>query len=139
MTKSESLRKQIAALDDISSEFDRLQTAASDDVEAQRFLETKLMLGDIRFIRQRELDELLAGRSLDYPLTPEQVQGVQDLLQQLHGYTKKDLTISTAMNLLRQIVNAASQQPQSPTGLNSQATSPFTTGVLPPLPQKKTE
>ncbi|HSM84524.1 MAG TPA: hypothetical protein VLT16_00175 [Candidatus Limnocylindrales bacterium] len=120
MTRSESLTKQISALDRIISEFAALSGEITDGIEAQKVLQTKLMVSDLRYIRQKELDEIAAGQGDDSSATPEQVRDLEGILARLKGYARSDQATSTAIAFLMQIATAVGQLGQPTLGMGPQ-------------------
>ena len=105
MNDSDSLKQQIAALDFIISEFDHMQAVTLDEIESQKIFQQKLMVSDIRFMKQRELDDILAGNTDDNALTPEQIQDLQGILGQLHTFVRNDQAISMGISFLLQVAS----------------------------------
>ena len=103
MNESDSLRQQIAVLQSIISELEHMQAVTLDPIESQKIFNQKLMVDDIRFLKQRELDDIQAGNGNDTALTPEQVQDLQGALTQLHTFVRNDQAISMGISFLLQV------------------------------------
>ena len=103
MNEKDSLKQQIAALQSIISELDHMQAVTLDEIDSQGIFEKRLMVDDIRFLKQRELDDIFAGNADDTALTPEQVQDLQGVLTQLHTFVRNDQAISMGISFLLQI------------------------------------
>jgi hypothetical protein len=105
MNETDSLKQQIAALDSIISEFEHMEAITVSEIETQKIFQQKLMVSDIRFLKQRELDDILAGTGDDTALTPGQIQDLQGILGQLHTFVRNDEAISMGISFLLQIAS----------------------------------
>jgi hypothetical protein len=105
MNESDSLKKQIAALQSIISELDHMQAITLDVIDSQDIFEKKLMVDDIRLMKQRELDDIQAGNENDNALTPAQIQDLQGALTQLHTFVRNDQAISMGISFLLQVAD----------------------------------
>ena len=103
MNESDSLRQQIAVLDSIISELEHMQAVTLDPIESQKIFNQKLMVSDIRFLKQRELDDIQAGNEEDTALTPDQMQDVKGTLTQLHTFVRNDQAINMGISFLLQV------------------------------------
>ena len=103
MNESDSLKQQVAALASIVSEFEHMQMVELDPIESQKIFNQKLMVDDIRAMKQRELDDIQAGNEDDTALTPDQIQELQGILTQLHSFVRNDQAISMGISFLLQV------------------------------------
>jgi hypothetical protein len=103
MNESDSLKQQVAALASIVSEFEHMQMVELDPIESQKIFNQKMMVDDIRRMKQRELDDIEAGDEDDTALTAGQAQDLQTALTQLHSFVRNDQAISMGISFLLQI------------------------------------
>src|SRR4051812_13176263 len=103
MDQSDALKQQIAALDVILAELDHYYAITPGEIESQKIFQQKLMVGDVRYLKKKQLDDLLAQPNDDDALKPSQIQELQDILGQLDKYVRNDQAVSMGVSYLLQL------------------------------------
>jgi hypothetical protein len=110
MTSSQTLKKEVSALDTIIDELNHFYSV-SDDFEKSAEIRAELNeVEEIRFVKKAQFDALTAGQDLGEPVSAKEQQDLAAALSSLDKYVRSDQSVAMCISYLTQIANEIAGQ-----------------------------